>query len=429
MPHYAPPETEQEPHTDSYAPAGHHAPTFGSKAPLFWSLAAFTLALMATLLTLFPEAGLALRARLNPPEVKPHTGIVTPDTHVPATPVNANPITKPFASLIADVAQNMAPSVVNIDVQIERRPTPQQVPDVFRYFFGVEDMPPPQPYQQTGQGSGFIYDAAKGIVITNNHVVAGANTIQVTLDDGSKHEATLLGGDSLTDLAVLKLKDLDKAPPLKAARVGDSERLRPGDWVLAIGSPLGFDHSVTLGIVSAISRYVPGLNEDVKFIQTDAAINPGNSGGPLVNIYGEVVGVNTAIAGKGQNIGFSIPSTSMRNIVDELILNGAIERPYVGLALDEVNPTLLESLGYPNGTEGVIVVEVAFGSPAAMAGLRQGDVVQRVNGTPVKSPKALQESVRSQPIGTEFTLQVLRGNRMMGVKLKSAKMEQQAPPA
>lgn len=374
--------------------------------------------------TLFPEAGIWVRSKLHAPYVQHHSGDKKDIIKEQSTPINANPITQPFASLIADVAENIAPSVVNIDVEIQRMGNVQQVPDLFRHFFGIESMPQQMPYQQTGQGSGFVYNAAEGIIITNNHVVANATRIQITLSDGTKHEGELLGGDAFTDLAVLRLKDARALTGLKAAKVGNSEALRPGDWVLAIGSPLGFDHTVTLGIVSAISRYVPGLPEDVKFIQTDAAINPGNSGGPLVNIYGEVVGVNTAIAGKGQNIGFSIPSNSMQEIVDQLIEHGGIERPYIGLALGELNETLAESLGYPKDTKGVVVAEVAFGSPAAMAGLQQGDVIQRVDGEPVTNPKTVQDKVRKAPIGQEFTLQVLRGTRMLGTKLRSAKMEE-----
>jgi serine protease Do len=389
------------------------------------SVIALLFAASALGLTLFPEAGVWIRSTLNPPHVQHHTGQQSDVIQKQSTPINSNPITHPFASLIADVAESTAPSVVNIDVEIQRMATSQQVPDLFRYFFGIENLPQQQaPYQQTGQGSGFIYDASQGIIITNNHVVSGATHIQVTLSDNSKHEAELMGGDTLTDLAVLRLKDGSTLKGLKASKVGNSESLRPGDWVLAIGSPLGFDHSVTLGIVSAISRYVPGLPEDVKFIQTDAAINPGNSGGPLVNIYGEVVGVNTAIAGKGQNIGFSIPSNSMREIVDQLIEHGSIERAYMGVALGELNPTLAQSLGYPAETKGVVVAEVAFGSPAAIAGLQQGDVIQRVDGTPVEDPKTIQEKVRKSPIGQEFTLQVLRGKKMLGIQLKSAKMQE-----
>jgi len=387
------------------------------------SIFAIILSTLAIGLQLFPGVGLWLQGTLSLPSLEQNDGRQVETPSKPPTPINSNPITQPFSSLIADVAESLAPSVVNIDVSIQSQMN-QQVPDIFRYFFGDNAIPQQQQYPQSSQGSGVIYRADKGYIITNFHVVGRATQMTVTLDDGSKHEATLIGGDPMTDLAVIQIKP--KGVNLKEAKVGDSKRLRPGDWTLAIGSPLGFDHTVTLGIVSAISRYVPGLNEDVKFIQTDAAINPGNSGGPLVNIYGEVIGINTAIAGKGQNIGFAIPSDTVKSVIDELIAKGKIERPYVGIALGELTPQLAKSLGIPEDTKGAVVVNTVVGSPASQAGLQQGDIIQRIDGQQVDTAKAVQDRVRKETLGHKFNMQILRGKQMLGVSLTSELMQDQA---
>lgn len=321
--------------------------------------------------------------------------------------------------LIADVAETVAPSVVNIDVEKTAR-VPQQFSalpfhqDILRHFFGVDPgqsfapfgMHPGMPMQPpvvSGNGSGMILDR-QGHILTNNHVIAGADKITVTLNDGRQFPARVVGRDSYSDIAVLKVD----APNLTPIHLGDSTRLRPGEWVIAIGSPLGFDHTVTVGIVSALSRRIPDLNSNLRFIQTDAAINPGNSGGPLVNLKGQVVGVNTAISGKGQNIGFAIPIDMVQDIARTLIAGGSVVRPWLGISMVELNPDLAKHIGLPPTTEGIVIAQVMSNSPAAKAGLRQGDVIQQVDGKPVQKPEVLQEAVRAKPLNSTIQLRILR---------------------
>lgn len=333
-------------------------------------------------------------------------------------------------NLIADVAEAVAPSVVNIDVERSRKAGIGDVPglpfneDFLKRFFGYDGntapfhvMPGPggMPGKVvTGNGSGVIIDA-QGHILTNYHVVANADKISVTLNDGRKLEATVVGRDRFSDIAVLKVA----AANLQPATLGNSKSLRPGEWVLAIGSPLGFDHSVTAGIISAISRRVPDINANVDFIQTDAAINPGNSGGPLVNLRGEVIGINTAISGNGQNIGFAIPVDVVKEVSQSLIQGGKITRPWIGLAMAEMSPELAKSLGLQENVEGVVVSQVVPNSPSDRAGFRQGDLIQRVDGQKITSPKVIQELVRTRPLNSPLNFQILRDGQMMALSVKT----------
>jgi serine protease Do len=244
-------------------------------------------------------------------------------------------------------------------------------------------------------------------------VVASADKITVTLNDKRKLPATVVGRDRFTDLAVLKID----APNLKPAPLGNSQKLRAGEFVLAVGSPLGFDHTVTLGIVSAISRRVPDINSNVDFVQTDAAINPGNSGGPLVNLRGEVVGINTAISGIGQNIGFAIPVDVAKQVANQLITHGGITRPWIGLAMTELNPELAKSLGLPENQQGVVVSQVMPNSPSAKAGFKQGDIIQRIDGQKVDTPKTVQEWVQKKPVQSKLNMQILRDGQLMALSV------------
>lgn len=335
-----------------------------------------------------------------------------------------------YPDLIADVAEAVAPSVVNIDVEKTQTVTTPSIPalpfndPLFEQFFGP-DSPfgdtspfrhfqlPPGAQERTlsGNGSGVILNR-EGYILTNDHVVNGADSITVTLNDGRKFKATRVGEDAWTDLAVLKLEN----PPadLVPARLGDSDTLRPGEWVLAIGSPLNFEHTVTLGIVSAISRRVPEINTNLEFIQTDAAINPGNSGGPLVNLRGEVVGINTAIW-RGQNIGFAIPVATANAIADRLIADGRITRPWIGISMTSLSPELAKSLGVLETAEGVVVARVVPQSPAHKAGFRQGDVIQRIDGRMMADPEAVQKLVRETPLESTLNVQVLRNGHMVAL--------------
>lgn len=336
---------------------------------------------------------------------------------------------------IADVAETVAPSVVNIDVARTER-VRQRYPgmgslesDIFRRFFGLEISPgmgrSPQPPQRvvTGNGSGVIIDD-KGHIVTNNHVINNADDMVVTLNDGRKVNAHLVGVDAYTDLAVLKIdaENVDYSP------FGNSDVLRPGEFVLAIGSPLGFDHTVTLGIVSAISRRVPDINMNLDFIQTDAAINPGNSGGPLVNLKGEVIGINTAISGVAQNIGFAIPVNVVRDVAQGIIDNGKIQRPWIGIAMTPLNPELAKSMGLSERTQGIVVAQVMPSSPADKAGFISGDVIQRMNGNKVASAQEVKEIVQHMPIDSEVTFQVLRDGQLSVVNLRTEQLPQDLTP-
>jgi serine protease Do len=334
---------------------------------------------------------------------------------------------------VADVAEWVAPSVVNIDVEKTRPAFSSDMgfpfgDEMLKRFFGFEGgaspgVPSRVPKKTlTGNGSGVVWDKA-GHILTNNHVIQGAEKITVTFQDGQAVAASLLGVDPYSDLAILKLEGPNIPQNIKPASLGNSQILRPGEFVLAIGSPLGFDHTVTLGIISAKSRKVPDINHNVEFIQTDAAINPGNSGGPLVNLKGEVVGINTAISGLGQNIGFAIPVDTVKAIAQTLIAEGTVQRPWLGIAMTDLNPVenpeLAKSLGIPESTTGVVVSQVMAGSPAATAGFQVEDVIQRLNGKKVDSAKAIQKEVQTLPIQSPMTFQVLRGGKLLVLKTRT----------
>jgi Do/DeqQ family serine protease len=324
------------------------------------------------------------------------------------------------ANLIADVSEAVSPSVVSIEVENVQEITVNQqgLPfnnEFFKRFFGIEpnfEAPQNKTYEKKsrGNGSGVIV-SNDGYILTNNHVVKSASNIKVILNDSRKLDAKVVGSDAFSDIAVLKIN----ADNLKPAKLGNSGTLRPGEWALAIGSPLGYDHTVTLGIISALSRQISNAN--VEFIQTDAAINPGNSGGPLVNLEGEVVGINTAIAGIGTSIGFAIPINVAKEVSEELIAKGFIERPWVGIAMKELDEQIVKSLGLLPNTDGVIVVQVYPNSPATVAGLQPGDIIQRINGEKIQSSERVQEIVRNKKINSELNIQALRDGRLVALKL------------
>jgi S1-C subfamily serine protease len=332
--------------------------------------------------------------------------------------------------LIADVAEIVAPSVVNIDIEKTTRtvaPNLSGLPfsdDLLRRFFGFESgggsfspFGGAQSQTVTGNGSGMIL-SKDGYILTNNHVVSTADKVTVTLNDGRQFPARLVGRDALSDVAVLKIE----APNLTPVTLGSSEKLRPGEWVIAVGSPLGFDHTVTLGIISALSRRIPDLNSNLSFIQTDAAINPGNSGGPLVNLKGEVVGINTAISGRGQNIGFAIPVDTVKTIADTLIAGKQIVRPWVGISMVDLNPELAKHVGLPPATQGVVIAQVMQNSPAYKAGLMQGDVIQKIDGKLAIKAEVVQESIRQKPVNAQIKLDILRNGHSIPVALISEQL-------
>lgn len=321
---------------------------------------------------------------------------------------------------LADLAEQIAPCVVNIDVapygqDLKNGRSPSKSDRYYRYY-GVE--PPQQTNPARTTGSGVIV-RPDGIIMTSNHVVERSDRIKVTLHDGRTFLAKVLGSDSFSDLAVLKID----ATSLPTVRFGTAKTVRPGDWVLAIGSPLGLDHTVTLGIVSALGREAKGLDSfgarsgAVRFIQTDAAINPGNSGGPLVNLKGEVVGLNTFIRGDAQNIGFAIPADIAAEVANTLMRQQPIPHPYIGIVMEEREDNELVSDGH-RVTQGVEVRTVNPNSPAAKAGLMPGDWIVEVEEKSVARPGQVSDIVRKSDVGDYLSLIIKRQGQMRTITVK-----------
>jgi serine protease Do len=270
-------------------------------------------------------------------------------------------------------------------------------------------MPQQQPLQRNASatGSGFII-SPDGYILTNNHVVQNAQKITVKTKDEKQYRAKIIGRDKYSDLAVIKIDGHD----LKPVKLGDSSKIRPGQWAIAIGSPQGLDHTVTLGIISALSRQIPELS-NVSFIQTDAAINPGNSGGPLLNIKGEVIGINTAILGSAQNIGFAIPVNVAKNAVNQLKSGQSIGHPWLGIAMSPMTKEVAAALGISANTKGVVIGKVLPNSPAEKAGLTEGDIIQRIDGKRFSDSKDIQNYIRSKKVGDKVTIQILRDGNFL----------------
>lgn len=332
-------------------------------------------------------------------------------------------------NFITDVVKQVGPAVVRIDAS--RTVTSRQMPGgfndpFFREFFG--DRSPMQPQQsertERGLGSGFI-TSSDGHIITNSHVVDGADTVEVTLKDGRKLEGRVLGTDPVTDIAVVKIDAND----LPIVKLSDSEKIQPGEWAIAIGNPLGLDNTVTVGIISATGRSsgdagIP--DKRVNYIQTDAAINPGNSGGPLLNEQGEVIGVNTAIRADAQGIGFAIPSNTVQRIADQLVSDGKAEHAYLGVQMTTLTPDVKQEINSnPNAPidvnedRGVLVLRVMENSPAARAGIRAGDVVLRVNGQEVATADDLQNIVEGLEVGNSLQVDLKRNGQDQSVSVQA----------
>ncbi|MFN2377240.1 MAG: DegQ family serine endoprotease [Candidatus Binatia bacterium] len=338
---------------------------------------------------------------------------------------------------LAEVAEKATASVVNIsstkvlrrDQDTEDRMSPFMDDPFFRRFF---QLPPgqgiPQERRAQSLGSGVIVDD-DGIVLTNNHVVDGADEIKITLADNREFDAELVGADPQSDVAVVRIKGSPSG--LRAIPFGDSSKLRLADTVLAIGNPFGVGQTVTMGIVSATGRANLGIADYEDFIQTDAAINPGNSGGALLNVRGELVGINTAIVsrtGGYQGIGFAIPSNMARSIMTSLQENGRVERGWLGVAIQNLDRELAEAMGIDQA-HGVLVADVTEDGPAEKAGIRRGDVILSIAGQDVKSTGELRNLVASNAAGKTVTVSVMRGKKSRDIDVELGALAADKSPA
>lgn len=305
---------------------------------------------------------------------------------------------RPLPSL-ADMLEKATPAVVNISTQLERKASREPLLELFGQGSPKR--------RTTGSGSGVIFDARNGYIVTNHHVVANADQVTVTLNDGRQFTADIVGRDPRADIAVIKIK----APNLRQVPFGNSDGLRVGDFAVAIGNPYGLGQSVTSGIISALGRSNLGIEDYEDFIQTDASINPGNSGGALVDLNGRLIGINTAILGNGGGgnvgIGFAIPVNMVRNIVDQLLRHGNVERGQLGVKVYDVDNIMAKRLGIPY-PQGAAIAEVLYGSPADLSGLKKGDVITKVNGKVVRDAADVRNKIGSFRLGTRVSLQVNR---------------------
>jgi len=347
---------------------------------------------------------------------------IEPAAEVAAVPIGGR-------NFVASAIDRVGPAVVRIDTErtVATSADPFFDDPLFRRFFGDElpGGPRRRQFQQRGQGSGFIVDPA-GVILTNAHVVSGADTVMVTLRDGREFEGDVLGFDEPTDLAVVKISGRD----LPVAPLGTSEAVSVGDWAIAVGNPLGLDNTVTLGIISTLNRPSAKVgipDKRIDFIQTDAAINPGNSGGPLLNERGEVIGINTAIRPDGQGIGFAIPIDKVKEIKDRLARGEQIPHPFIGIRMVALTPEMAqEANADPNSAfllpevEGVLVVQVVPDSPAAAAGLRRGDAIVAVEEEEIVSAEQLQRIVEGSRIGQSLQVEAVRGNTPLRLIVRPA---------
>ena len=371
----------------------------------------------------------ALRVVLGTAAALALFGVLSGGTGVAPATVWATSVEPPMVpASFSQLAELVGPAVVNIRTvktikgggpvlrHFQKEPFGQDQPfnDFFERFFGDET---PREFKQPSLGSGFIIDK-EGYVVTNNHVIEDADQIKVKLGDEKEFDAQVIGRDPSTDLALLKIKGAMEFP---AVKLGDSAQMKVGQWVVAIGSPFGLERTVTAGIVSAKGRVI-GSGPYDDFIQTDASINPGNSGGPLINMKGEVIGINTAIIASGQGIGFAIPINLAKNIIDQLKSGGEVTRGWLGVAIQDVNQEMADYYGI-EAKKGVFVADVFKGDPADAAGIKPKDIIVEVNGQRVDTTRQLTSLVAGIPVGQTARVKVLRDGQPKTISVKVAKRD------
>lgn len=343
------------------------------------------------------------------------------------------PVASNSSSFVAAAVAQTGPAVVRIDTErtVANRAEPFFEDPFFREFFGDRfGMQMPRERQVRGQGSGFITQK-NGIILTNAHVVSGADRVTVTLKDGREFEGVVKGKDEVTDLAVVKIDTSGVDLPI--APLGNSESVRVGDWAIAVGNPVGLNNTVTLGIISTLTRSSAQVgipDKRIDFLQTDAAINPGNSGGPLLNEQGEVIGINTAIRPDANGIGFAIPIDKAREIANTLAAGKQVPHPYIGVQMRTLTPELAQrNNSNPNSpfmipeVEGVLVVRVLPNTPAEAAGLRLGDVITAIDGEAINDAGQLQSVVDGSGLNKNLQFTVLRGDRTLKLRVVTTQLE------
>jgi len=371
------------------------------------------IALIGLLVGLFlGSKGFSSMSKSTPPKILPKVAIAGESI--------------PFNDVFVKVAKKVKPAVVRVETEsVVTVESPFQdffSDPFFKWFFGEPQPRTPQKKTIRGLGSGFII-SPDGYIVTNNHVIEDAKNVKVKLTDGREFKAKIIGADKKSDLALLKID----AKNLSYLTWGDSSKIEVGEWVLAIGNPLGFDYTVTAGIISAKGRQLP-LSEYEDFIQTDAAINRGNSGGPLVDLKGRVVGVNAVIvstSGAFMGLGFAIPSNIAKKVITDLKLKGKVVRAYLGVTIQAITEDLAKSLGLKS-TKGVIVSDIAKGSPAAKAGLKRYDVITGIDNKEVKNPVDLKITIMNHSPEDEVVLHIIRKGKPIDIKVKLGS-EEQAP--
>ena len=356
----------------------------------------------------------ALEPKLQlPPNTKDRASKVLPPASLSGDAANVN-------FIVAAVAK-VGPAVVRIDASRRVKPGNRGLSP--EDFFGREPNSGGRGGIERGTGSGFVI-GADGVILTNAHVVEGADTVNVTLKDGRSFQGQVLGADKVTDVAVVKIE----ANALPVAAIGNSDKLLSGEWAIAIGNPLGLDNSVTAGIISATGRSSTDVgvpDKRIGFIQTDAAINPGNSGGPLLNASGQVIGMNTAIIQGAQGLGFAIPIQAAQEVAKELISTGKVEHAYLGIEMATLTPEVKQQINSNANSSlrvavdrGVAIVSVVPNSPAAAAGLRAGDVIQKINNQPIIQSEAVQEFVQNAKVGGLLSMEINRNGQIVNLSVK-----------